>query len=95
MVVDRLVLKPGLDTRYADSLEQALRLADGIAVAEWADAAEGEEAQRLIFSEKFACPVSGLFHRRDRAADCSRSTTPPAPVRPVTASASSSASIPT
>ena len=60
VVVDRLVLKPGLDTRYADSLEQALRLADGIAVAEWADAAEGEDAQRLIFSEKFACPVSGF-----------------------------------
>jgi excinuclease ABC subunit A len=60
VVVDRLVLKPRLDTRYADSLEQALRLADGIAVAEWADAPEGEEAQRLIFSEKFACPVSGF-----------------------------------
>ena len=60
VVVDRLVLKPGLDARYADSLEQALRLADGIAVAEWADAPEGEEPQRLIFSEKFACPVSGF-----------------------------------
>ena len=40
---------------------QALRLADGIAVAEWADAAEGEtEPRRLLFSEKFACPVSGF-----------------------------------
>ena len=60
VVVDRLVLKPGLESRYADSLEQALRLADGIAVAEWADSAEGEEPRRLIFSEKFACPVSGF-----------------------------------
>jgi excinuclease ABC subunit A len=37
VVVDRLVTKAGLETRYADSIEQALRLADGIAVAEWAD----------------------------------------------------------
>ena len=61
IVVDRLVTKPGLEGRYADSLETALRLADGIAVAEWADKAEGEdEPRRLIFSEKFACPVSGF-----------------------------------
>jgi excinuclease ABC subunit A len=61
VVVDRLVIKPGLETRYADSLETALRLADGIAVAEWADKDPGEEeARRLIFSEKFACPVSGF-----------------------------------
>ncbi|MFO1014857.1 MAG: excinuclease ABC subunit UvrA [Caulobacteraceae bacterium] len=61
VVVDRLVTKSGLETRYADSLEQALRLADGIAVAEWADVAEGEtEPRRIIFSEKFACPVSGF-----------------------------------
>ena len=61
VVVDRLVTKGGLETRYADSLETALRLADGIAVAEWADVAEGEsEPRRLIFSEKFACPVSGF-----------------------------------
>ena len=60
VVVDRLVTKAGLETRYADSLEAALRLADGIAVAEWADVAAGEEPRRMIFSEKFACPVSGF-----------------------------------
>ncbi|MDP3660824.1 excinuclease ABC subunit UvrA [Phenylobacterium sp.] len=61
IVVDRLVTKSGLDSRYADSLETALKLADGIAVAEWADKDPGEEeARRLIFSEKFACPVSGF-----------------------------------
>jgi excinuclease ABC subunit A len=61
VVVDRLVTKAGMETRYADSLESALRLADGIAVAEWADAKDGEaEPRRLIFSEKFACPVSGF-----------------------------------
>ncbi|PZQ58205.1 MAG: excinuclease ABC subunit A, partial [Phenylobacterium zucineum] len=61
IVVDRIVTKAGQEARYADSLETALRLADGIAVAEWADLAEGEkEPKRLIFSEKFACPVSGF-----------------------------------
>src|ERR1700760_1731757 len=61
VVVDRLVTKPGLESRYADSLETALRLADGIAVAEWADKdPTEEEPKRIIFSEKFACPVSGF-----------------------------------
>ncbi|MDP3489178.1 MAG: excinuclease ABC subunit UvrA [Phenylobacterium sp.] len=61
IVVDRLVTRADQESRYADSLETALRLADGIATAEWADAAEGETAPRqIIFSEKFACPVSGF-----------------------------------
>ena len=61
VVVDRIVVKPGLETRLSDSLEQALRLADGIAIAEWADLKPGEkEPRRLLFSEKFACPVSGF-----------------------------------
>ena len=61
IVVDRLVTRDDQEARYADSLETALRLADGIAVAEWADVAEGEtEPKRIIFSEKFACPVSGF-----------------------------------
>jgi excinuclease ABC subunit A len=61
IVVDRIVTKPGQDTRYADSLATALKLADGIAVAEWADKEPGEEEpKRLLFSEKFACPVSGF-----------------------------------
>ncbi len=61
IVVDRIVTKPGQETRYADSLATALKLADGIAVAEWADLAVGEsEPKALLFSEKFACPVSGF-----------------------------------
>jgi excinuclease ABC subunit A len=61
VVVDRIVVREGIAERLAESLEQALRLADGIAVAEWADKAEGEDApHRLLFSEKFACPVSGF-----------------------------------
>ncbi|MGC1304053.1 MAG: excinuclease ABC subunit UvrA [Caulobacteraceae bacterium] len=61
VVVDRIVTKPGLESRLSDSLEQALRLADGIAFAEWATVEEGEtEPRRLLFSERFACPVSGF-----------------------------------
>jgi len=73
VVVDRLVVRPDIAARLADSLEQALKLADGLAVAELADTAaagastnskankqRNETAERLTFSEKFACPVSGF-----------------------------------
>ncbi len=61
IVVDRLVTREGQESRYADSLQTALGLADGLAVAEWADKAEDEkEPRRLLFSERFACPVSGF-----------------------------------
>ena len=58
VVVDRLVVRDGIETRLADSLRTALDLADGIAIFETAPA-EGE-AERITFSEKFACPVSGF-----------------------------------
>ena len=58
VVVDRIVVKEGLETRLADSFRTALNLADGIAVVELAPA-EGE-GQRITYSEKFACPVSGF-----------------------------------
>jgi len=110
VVVDRLVVRPGIETRLADSLEQALKLADGLVYLDPADGGRGdsphagtvpgdgaprtagtvperglspgtertgvakalEEAHerailsdnapegRIIFSEKFACPVSGF-----------------------------------
>jgi excinuclease ABC subunit A len=111
VVVDRIVVRADIGTRLADSLEQALKLADGLAIAEMADApssspppgggrstakrsgggesrsdqdhptpalradppppgegkketklaaAAASDARRLIFSEKFACPVSGF-----------------------------------
>ena len=65
VVVDRIVIKPGLEQRLADSLETALRLADGIAVAEFAGPSASEDkayeaGERMIFSQKFACPVSGF-----------------------------------
>jgi excinuclease ABC subunit A len=55
VVVDRIVVREGLGNRVADSIETALKLADGIAIAENADSGE-----TTIFSAKFACPVSGF-----------------------------------
>ncbi|KAB2699271.1 excinuclease ABC subunit UvrA [Brucella haematophila] len=75
VVVDRVVVRPDLTSRLADSLETCLKLAEGLAVAEFADkplppeeTAEGgaanksanETHERILFSEKFACPVSGF-----------------------------------
>ena len=74
IVVDRVVVRDDIAMRLADSLETALRLADGIAFAEFADKplpedetaggatnkSKNETHQRLVFSEKFACPVSGF-----------------------------------
>ncbi|HUW73828.1 MAG TPA: excinuclease ABC subunit UvrA, partial [Methyloceanibacter sp.] len=65
VVVDRVVVRPDSSARLADSLETALSLSDGIAIAEFADApaktTKGKSAaERLIFSAKFACPVSGF-----------------------------------
>ncbi|WP_419877909.1 excinuclease ABC subunit UvrA [Brevibacillus centrosporus] len=54
VVVDRIVVKPDVQSRLADSLETALRLADGKVIV---DVMEQEE---LLFSEKHACPVCGF-----------------------------------
>ncbi|WP_374280945.1 excinuclease ABC subunit UvrA [Novosphingobium sp.] len=75
VVVDRIAVREGIETRLADSFEQALKLAEGLAYVDLADGVvpgrEGEEtggamkgaglpANRIVFSEKFACPVSGF-----------------------------------
>ncbi|MDP9414417.1 MAG: excinuclease ABC subunit UvrA, partial [Pseudomonadota bacterium] len=85
VVVDRLVVREGIETRLADSFETALKLAEGLVYLDPADppkdapgtertgvAAALEEAHeravlsdnaplgRIVFSEKFACPVSGF-----------------------------------
>jgi len=74
VVVDRIVVKNDLGNRLADSFETALKLADGLAVAEYADKplppsrtseesankSKNETHERILFSEKFACPVSGF-----------------------------------
>jgi excinuclease ABC subunit A len=75
IVVDRIVVRSDIAARLADSLETCLRLAEGLAIAEFADkplpdaetSAGGsankslnETHERMLFSEKFACPVSGF-----------------------------------
>jgi len=75
VVVDRIAVREGIETRLADSFEQALKLAEGLTYVDLADgvvpgrAAEasggamkgaGLPPNRIVFSEKFACPVSGF-----------------------------------
>jgi excinuclease ABC subunit A len=61
VVVDRIVVRPDIAARLAESFETALELAEGIAVAEFVDEKEEDgSARRIMFSEKFACPVSGF-----------------------------------
>ncbi len=94
VVVDRIVVRPDMASRLAESFETALELADGLAVVEFADAptsprvrgeversegegqgrtsglaphpgplpagGERESPRRILFSSKFACPVSGF-----------------------------------
>jgi excinuclease ABC subunit A len=55
LVVDRLVLAPGLEQRLAESIETALNHSDGLLIVENADSGE-----QLTLSSKFACPVSGF-----------------------------------
>lgn len=54
VVIDRIVVKPDAHSRVADSLETALRLADGKVIVDVIDQEE------LLFSEKHACPVCGF-----------------------------------
>ena len=63
VVVDRIVVRAGIETRLADSFRTALNLADGIAIFEAAlKSGEDEvtDVKRITFSEKFACPISGF-----------------------------------
>ncbi len=59
VVVDRIVVRPDLATRLAESFETALELADGIAEIEWSDP-PADGLAHLTFSSRFACPVSGF-----------------------------------
>lgn len=54
VVVDRIVIKGGVRSRLFDSIEAALRIADGYVVI---DTMDGKE---LLFSEHYACPVCGF-----------------------------------
>ena len=55
VVIDRVVIKPGLEDRLSQSFETALKLSDGLAFVE-----NIGSGQRITFSSKFACPVSGF-----------------------------------
>lgn len=54
VIIDRIVIKEDIAARLSDSLESALRLADGTALV---DVIDGEE---LLFSEHHACPLCGF-----------------------------------
>ena len=72
VVIDRLVVKKDIKTRLADSFETALGLADGVALIEFADKplpksetegankSKNDTHERTVFSQRFACPVSGF-----------------------------------
>lgn len=60
VVVDRLVVREGIETRLADSLETAVALADGLVHVENADRVPTDADFRTVFSTRFACPVSGF-----------------------------------
>lgn len=55
VVVDRIVVKVGSEQRLSDSVETALKLADGLVIAN----VLGDKEQDLIFNTKFACPEHG------------------------------------
>lgn len=55
VVVDRLVMKPGIETRLADTLETALDMGHGLIYIE-----DASTQTREMFSANFACPVSGF-----------------------------------
>ncbi|WP_084705206.1 excinuclease ABC subunit UvrA [Beijerinckia mobilis] len=61
VVVDRIAVRDDMHARLAESFETALELADGIAIMEYADTSGGaDQPERIVFSSKFACPVSGF-----------------------------------
>src|SRR6187401_945507 len=73
VVVDRIVVREGIESRLADSFETALKLSEGLAYLDPADPSSEADlasqsgmkldygvAGRIVFSEKFACPVSGF-----------------------------------
>ena len=60
VVVDRLIIKKGIETRLSDSMRTALDLSDGIAYVEVLSNSDHDKNKRIVFSENFSCPVSGF-----------------------------------
>ncbi|MEV4733409.1 excinuclease ABC subunit UvrA [Saccharopolyspora sp. NPDC049426] len=56
VVIDRLTVKPSAKQRLTDSVETALRLADGLVLVEFIDLDESDPARERKFSENLACP---------------------------------------
>ena len=56
IVVDRLVVKPGIERRLADSIETVLNLSEGLLVVETV----GEDSEIMTFSSSYACPDCGI-----------------------------------
>ena len=54
VVVDRIIVKDGIESRLTDSIETAVKLSDGLVIAQIID---GEE---ILYSTKFACPEHGI-----------------------------------
>lgn len=54
IVVDRIIVKEGVEGRLADSIETALKLADGLIIVDIID------KDRIMFSQKLACPDCGV-----------------------------------
>lgn len=55
IIIDRIIVKDGINNRLSDSLEAALRLSGGYAVADFLG-----ERDPLMFSEHYACPICGF-----------------------------------
>lgn len=61
IIVDRLVLREGLERRLTDSLETALRLAEGVAQVELVNR-DGQDDETLTFSQHLVCPTCGTSY---------------------------------
>ena len=107
VVVDRIVVRPDIGQRLAESFETALKLAEGLAVIEYADApaaAEEKKSDKKTAESTTRAGPSASCSRKSSPAPCpvspfrkssrgcSRSTIPMAPARPAAGSASSSMS---
>ena len=59
IIVDRLIVKPGIEQRLTDSMENVLHLANGLALVE-VNGGEAADGSMLSFSQSFSCPDCGI-----------------------------------
>jgi excinuclease ABC subunit A len=59
VVVDRLIRRDGIERRLTDSLETALRLAEGVAEVQLMPSGDDSQEEILTFSQHLACPIDG------------------------------------